>query len=380
MINLALLPSIWEWLNQKPKLYNTFDPSHSRYKPQAKPQTEQNDQVQQWVMNVRNLKRETANAVTLQLERADGQRMLYEAGQFLTLLVNIDGKVHRRSYSFSSQPDSSSRCDLTCKRVPDGLVSNYLNTQLKVGQQLLVEGPNGFFTAPVQPLAARQFVFIAGGSGITPIMSLCETLLAREPQSTIQLLYGNRAWDEVIFRDRLQALAQKHPNLLVHHVLEEADQGFEGAVGRLDKSMIKNHCVGKEQSLFYVCGPGPMLEGALEALQELGVPESRVKVEHFVSRHKPSADLPQSSFQISYARSGRQIKPDQVTSILQAGLDQGMPLQHSCTMGGCAACKCKLLKGEVVMEEPNTLSAQEREAGYILSCVAYPTTDVEVDC
>jgi ferredoxin-NADP reductase len=303
----------------------------------------------------------------------------FQPGQFLTFVVNLDGKEIRRGYSFSSSPLNGGAASVTIKRIPDGLVSNHMNRNVKAGDLLQVLGPSGEFVAGPSTGAPRHFVFVAGGSGITPLMSLTETLLVAEPDCKIDLLYGNRSLEDVIFRQRLQDLALRHPNLTVHHVLQNPPAGWNGATGLLTGEKILALAGGLDHKNFFICGPEAMMHGAAAALKAAGVPDTRIKTERFTSPAKRTGRQATGSFPITFVRSGATVQPKPGETILDAGLGAGLDLSYSCAMGGCASCRVRVTRGTVEMEEPNCLSPEEREQGYVLACVACPTSNVEVD-
>lgn len=328
-------------------------------------------------LRVVEVRRETADAVTLEIAERDGAPLLFEAGQFLTFHLEVDGERLRRAYSLSSSPLSGPTATITVKRVAGGRVSNWLNDHARAGMELDALGPSGTF---VVPGGATELSLIAGGSGITPILSIAETLGRARPDVPSKLIYGNRDLEGVIFRERLDAL-----ELSVEHVLEAPADGWTGRTGRLDADTLgawlgDDH----ERHHYFVCGPEAMMDAAREVLLARGVTAARIHEERFRSpqdRPRSDARLPTADVTMKLAVAGRHriapVRPGD--TILEAGLAAGAPMPFSCAMGGCAACKCRLVSGEVVHEEPDCLSPEEREDGWILACSSRPLGNVEIE-
>lgn len=330
---------------------------------------------------------ETPSAVSLVLADPSGQPLPpVRPGQFFTLLVEHQGETLRRAYSVSSDCRDRTRLRLTIKRVAGGRVSNHLNDEARPGMRLRVLGPSGEFGCS----QARELVLIAGGSGITPMMAMISTLLPSSPDCSIALFYANRSADQVIFAEALRELEVEHRDRLrVHSILEQPPPGFGGfggAVGRCDRPTLARlldaePLAASPTAEFLLCGPGPMMEIAGELLLERGVAATRIRRETFLAPQlDDAAAMPRSPQAITVAIGGREVgvvvQPGQ--SILEAGLAAGLPMPYSCAMGGCAACKVKLERGAVIMRSPNCLSAGEREAGFVLACVANPTEPCRV--
>jgi ferredoxin-NADP reductase len=327
--------------------------------------------------------RETKDAVSLVLEDGSGAPMPFVPGQFFTLLVPVGGEVLRRAYSVSSDVRDPSRVAVTVKRVEGGAVSNHVNDHVREGDLLQVLGPSGSFTVPASTGAPRHLVLLAGGSGITPMMAILRASLASEPQAKVTLLYGNRGEADVIFKGALDDLTREHgARLAVRHVLSDPPAGWTGGVGVLEESVVSRELEacglgdGAGEEHFFLCGPEPMMRASRAALVARGVPEGRIVEERFNMPHlraKPAA-AEDASPQLLTIRMGaggaREVYVAPQQTMLEAGLSSGVRMDYSCAMGGCAACKVRLCDGEVEMEEPNCLTSQEREQGYVLACVS----------
>ncbi len=326
---------------------------------------------------------ETPSTRTYVLENLalDKEPIIYRAGQHLTVLLEVDGVSHRRCYSFSTSPAAGGSAAITVKCIPGGVVSGFLAENIEPGHTLRIAEPSGVFTIPTEPDTARRFVFVAGGVGITPLISLAETILRMEPRSEVTLLYGSRSEDEIIFRRRLATLTAEFPQALrVVHAVDEAPEGWTGVTGCLDGSRVLEILGGRPAAdFYYVCGPAPMMDSVTEALRSAGIPTDRVRTERFTYVARQGTTRPTQPCDVVFAASGKRItvRPDQ--TILEASLEAGIALEFSCTMGGCGACKVRRTMGRVVMDEPNCLTQQEAEEGWILTCCAYPTETTVIE-
>jgi ferredoxin-NADP reductase len=333
-------------------------------------------------LRVAEVIRETPSTRTFVLESPDGgaPAINYRAGQHLTLLVDAGGTTQRRCYSFSTSPLAGGRPAITVKRVADGTVSRHLHDNVRAGDTLVALDPTGDFTLDTDPAARRHVVLVAGGVGITPLASLAETVLRAEPGSRVTLLCGNRSEDEIVFRRRLEALMEQFaPRFTVQHALDTARAGWTGLQGPLDGARVLEALGDRGADAYFVCGPEPMMQSVCGALEAAGVPRERVHTERFAYASSAGIRIPDHAARVTFASSGRQVTARAGQTLLQAGLEAGIELPFSCTMGGCGACKVHKREGTVVMSEPNCLSEAEREAGYVLACCAYAETDVVVE-
>jgi ring-1,2-phenylacetyl-CoA epoxidase subunit PaaE len=341
-------------------------------------------------LEVAEVIRETASAVSLVLRDPHGQPLpALRPGQFFTVLVELGapgsaGETLRRAYSISSDCRERERVSLTIKRVAGGRVSNHLNDEARPGMRLRVLGPSGEFGVAPDPERGRprKLVLIAGGSGITPMMALIRTLLPSEADCTIALIYANRSPEQVIFADALRELEAAHPpRLILRELLEQPPADWPGARGRCDRPTLAAlldalPLAGDPEAEFMLCGPTPMMDGALELLGERGVEPGRIHKESFFSPSlADSQRVPTRPQAVTFVLPGREVgllvQPGQ--TLLEAGLAAGLALPYSCTMGGCGACKQTVERGAVIMREPNCLSADERAAGSVLACVSQPS-------
>jgi ferredoxin-NADP reductase len=333
-------------------------------------------------LRVSRVIQETPSTRSFVLTASDGgaPALPYRAGQHLTLLVNLGGSTQRRCYSFSSSPLAGGLPVITVKRVADGTVSRHLHDAISVGDLLTSLDPTGDFTVDTDPGAARHLVMIAGGVGITPLVSLAETVLRAEPASRVTMLCGNRCEEEIIFRDRLDTLAREHaPRLIVRHSVNEPVGDWDGLCGALGGPQVLEAIGTTAVDSWFVCGPEPMMQSVCAALAGSGVPRDRVRTERFAYATVSGTRIPDREASIHFTSSGRSLRARPGQTLLAAGLEAGIALPSSCTMGGCGACKVRKTSGTVVTSEPNCLSEGEREAGWVLTCCSYADSDVVIE-
>jgi len=340
---------------------------------------------------------ETAEAKSIRFDVPEELRgaFAFKPGQHLTLKADIDGEDVRRNYSLCVAPQDG-QLKVTVKRIAGGIFSNWANDNLKPGDVVEVMEPHGSFTWDFRAGAANHYAGFAGGSGITPVMSLLKTALLSEPNSRFTLFYGNRDSQSVIFLEELAALKNRFmERLQIHHFLAEEAEDVELFNGMLDRTkcdLILGSLIEPEEiSAFFICGPGPMMDAAEEALKEVGVPGERILVERFTAG-RPSAALAAQMQQLQTQAAGlgmtvtldgrrRRVPFDAgAGNILDSARLAGMPAPYACKAGVCATCRARVTKGEVEMAARYGLSDEEIAAGYVLTCQSVPKGEgVEVD-
>jgi ferredoxin-NADP reductase len=326
---------------------------------------------------------ETASAKTLRLVSPDGHLPPFQAGQYVNLFVEIDGVRTSRPYSISSSPTQVGYYDLTIRRADDGFVSNYLLDEVQVGDAVQSTSPAGTFT--YNPLFhGRDLVFLAGGSGITPFMSMIREVADRGLKRNIQLVYGSRTPDDVIFHRDLAQIAALHPNIAFDVVLSDPPAGHTGRTGFLTADCIRD-CIGEVgNKMFYLCGPEAMYAFCKAELDRLGVARRRVREEVFgpppdVTRHPgwPAGLRADTAFTVTLAR-GRQITARAGEPLMNSLEREGIILPAQCRTGECSLCRTRLVSGQVYQPPGVKLRKSDRRFGYIHPCLAYPITDVEL--
>ncbi len=338
-------------------------------------------------LRVKEVKKETKDAISILFEMPD-PKIAYESGQFLTLIQEIEGKEIRRSYSFSSAPGIDEDIAVTIKRVDGGLMSNYLPDNVKVGDVMKVMEPMGVFTITYQPEKKRHVVMFAGGSGITPMMSLIKSLLTKEPESVISLIYANRNIDSIIFKDELDKWQTRFEGRLqVIHILDEAPMNWQGHSGLLNRDMLvklfeRMPDWGIEKTDYLMCGPEGMMNNVQSLLAEQNIPKEKITKESFVAGilNKPSKSTAEDAkvsrmVKIIYSGETYEVEVKPGKTILETALDKNIDLPFSCQAGLCTACRGKCLSGKVKLDEEEGLSSEELQDGYVLTCVGHPLTD-----
>ena len=341
-------------------------------------------------VRIRECIQETSDAVTLRLESLEGEFPAHRAGQFLTLEVLVGGVPHRRAYSISAAEGDAMQ--VSVKRIDGGLVSTYLTREAKAGDTLRVLGPSGNFGFQRPP---ERALILAGGSGITPCISIAETLLRQG--AGVRLVYGSRRWDDILFRERLMTLRRRFEGLEIEFFTEEPSS--EARLGRLDSATLRAILQGNENSdgsspdvkntPAFVCGPSPMMEAAREVLAELGFAD--VREERFVSARRAasgttspsgvvSSEVTEATHRLTILRRGENpVEALSSGTLLETGLAAGVDMPFSCSVGGCAACKVKLVEGSVNHDELSCLSASEKRDGYVLACCAEATSACTIE-
>ncbi len=340
-----------------------------------------------YTLKIKDVVRETSDTITIHFRQPLFTTIKYEAGQFLTLIVPINGKTYRRAYSLSSAPNVDSTLAVTIKRVPNGIVSNYLNDHIKVGDRLDIMEPMGHFKLSIDPKAARHIVLLGAGSGVTPLMSIAKSVLAYEPKSVVSLIYGNRNESGIIFAKTLEEMQKKYGerfNLV--HTLTQPEGKWNSYTGRIDKNLTINvlNLLPKDlyTSQYFMCGPEGMMDAVVEGLTFLKVSPEQIYRETF---NPPSAEEKttdtnnnlQIDREVTIVLDGDTHKitvaPDKF--VLDAALDAGLDMPYSCQSGLCTACRGKCVTGEVKMIEDEGLTENEIKQGYVLTCVSKPLTD-----
>ncbi len=296
----------------------------------------------------------------------------YKAGQFCTFRATVGGESVVRCYSMSSSPATGDPFTVTVKRVPGGKMSNWMNDNLAAGDTIDVMPPTGLF---VLRSASTPIVAFAGGSGITPVLSIIKTALATTARE-IALVYANRGADSVIFGDVLERLrAESGGRLTVHHHLD-TENGF------LDAAACAALLADRSTADFYVCGPGPFMEVVEAGLDQHAVDAERRFIERFELDDEPAAPTASETTSIEVRIHGktRTIAHAAGDTILGSVQRAGLKPPSSCKAGNCATCMAFLAEGEATMRVNNALDADEVEEGWILTCQAIPTSpEVIVD-
>jgi len=351
--------------------------------------------MESYKLKVNKVLPQTDKAVSLhfdKLEKGD-----YKAGQFLTLIFDINGKSERRAYSLCSAPQTDNDWAVAVKRVDGGIVSNYINDNVKAGDEIEVLEPIGNFVLSEEP-GKRKVVFISGGSGITPILSMLKTVLSDEKDAEVYLIYVNSDLDNVIFKDDLHELERSHDNFKVHHHLssenvQKVTKKTKKLFGLIKKSetiesgRITPESMAKEikdwnaaDAEFYICGPNGLMHTAEDCLKLLKVKAHQVHKESFTQDIEPSDTATantgvDSVVTLKISGEEHELTIKKGKSILFAALDEGIDIPFSCQSGLCTACMGNCTEGTVVMDHEDGITEEEKEKGNVLTCVGHPTTE-----
>ncbi|RYC67685.1 MULTISPECIES: ferredoxin--NADP reductase [Spirosoma] len=342
-----------------------------------------------YFLKVKEVIRETPDAVTLTFWHPINEEVRYQPGQFLTFLLTVNGQKVRRSYSMASSPHVDVSLAVSVKRVPGGLVSNYLCDRIRPGDVLETLEPMGTFVPKLDAQNRRTLILIGAGSGITPLFSMAKSTLHVEPNTRVWLIYGNRNQSSIIYKSHLDAMEQAYGSsrFQVTHVLSQPDYGWSGAEGRLNQHMLTRlleqlPAADRQNASVYLCGPDGMMAEARSALALVGVSTDRVHKESYISAPVPAGDVveepltagDEGSPEVTVLYEGSEYKfavaPHQ--TILEAALELDIDLPYSCQAGMCTACLGRCTSGKVKLDEEDGLSESELKAGYVLTCVAHP--------
>ncbi len=326
--------------------------------------------------------RETASTKTLRLERTDGELPPFRPGQYINLFVDADGVLTSRPYTISSTPGSGV-LDLTVRDKTGGFVAPFLLNEIQVGDELESTGPAGhFYHEPL--IDGDDLVFLAGGSGITPFMSIIREAVQHHRPLKMHLLYGSREPEDVIYGKELEELANCHTNLRYSLVISEPPPGYVGLTGMLDADLIRHQIGEVAGKTFYVCGPTVMYDFCAAALGDLGVSRHKIRRELY----GPPADVTQEPgwpeglgrdelFTVEIE--GRSaIRAPAGEPLLNTLERCGVVIPTVCRSGACSACRIRLIAGRVYMPAHTGLRESDRAFGYIHSCVAYPVQDIKI--
>lgn len=343
-------------------------------------------------LKVSDIRRETHDAVSVAFEvpATLWPEYQYKQGQYLTLKLKVNGEEIRRSYSICTSPFSEKELRIAIKEVKDGRGSTFINRQAKVGDTIEVMTPMGNFHSPLSGSAQKNYVLFAGGSGITPMMSILKSVLYIEKQSTITLIYANRDEDSVIFKNEIDKIAAENAGKVqVVFVYDNPKQTvpdlYKGLMTKEKvKGLVESHVPLKPNNEFFICGPGPMMENVKVVLEELKVEKEKIHIEYFTSVLETLAKAEETVVgqdivsKVTVLQYGVETNFDLNTSgstILDAAIDAGVDAPFSCKGAVCCTCRAKVLEGKVKMDANFALTDSEVEQGFILTCQSHPLTE-----
>jgi ring-1,2-phenylacetyl-CoA epoxidase subunit PaaE len=344
-------------------------------------------------LDVVDVRRETRDAVVVTLKPRDEDAALFDftQGQYLTFRRKFDDEELRRSYSICAGKGDGF-LQVGIKRVDGGAFSSWANESLKAGEVLETMPPMGNFHTPLNPDAAKHYLGFAGGSGITPLLSIIKTVLAAEPMSSFTLVYANRQISTIMFREELEDLKNRYLGCLsVLHVLESEAQEIDLFTGRVDgakcEALFRTWIDLPSVDTAFICGPEPMMLAIAAALKEHGLADGQIKFELFASGQPGRAKRRAASAAAATSNSTTEATitldgatrtfrmPKEGTSLLDAALEASLDAPYACKAGVCSTCRAKVLEGETEMAVNHALEDYEVRQGYVLTCQCFPLSD-----
>ncbi len=343
-------------------------------------------------LTIREVRPETREAVSIAFDVPPelNDTFRFTQGQHLIVRTHMDGEEVRRSYSICTGVNDGD-LRVAVKKVPGGRFSGFANGELKEGDTLEVMPPTGHFHIDLDPQREAHYLAVAAGSGITPILSIIKTTLETEPNSQFTLIYGNRSSGSTLFREALSDLKNAYLGRLnIIYMFSREQQDVDLYNGRIDAhkcdAIFSRWLDTPNLHAAFLCGPQSMTETVKDRLIANGLEKSRVHFELFAvegqpqRKHRAPEEVAEdeAKTEVSIISDGRQLDfrvPRDSVNILDAANKEGADLPFSCKAGVCSTCRCKVVEGEVEMDNNFALEDYEIDAGYVLSCQSYPLTD-----
>ncbi|MEG1699080.1 MAG: iron-sulfur cluster-binding domain-containing protein [Oscillospiraceae bacterium] len=322
------------------------------------------------------------NAKILRLSSKNGYLPPFEAGQYVNLFTEIDGVRTSRPYSISSSPRQRAYYEITVAATKDGFVSDYFLNNVKTGDCFLANGPAGVFR--FQPVFhSKKSLFLAGGSGITPFMSMLREIIDAGLDRDVVMLYGCRCEDAALYHDELCAYAAANDNFAYHLVVSDDAEEWKGEKGFINEELIKRLVPDFAERTCYICGPQIMNDFCKNELENMGMPIKRIRREMFGSRkdiqNEPGWPKELSGSEVFNIKVGeRVIDAKSGESVLCALERAGIRVNVCCRSGECSLCRVKLVSGKVFLSKGIMLRMADEKFGYIHSCKAYPIGNIEI--
>ncbi|MEO0386189.1 MAG: 2Fe-2S iron-sulfur cluster-binding protein [Pseudomonadota bacterium] len=341
-------------------------------------------------LSVTDIKKTIRDAVVVTLKPETPAAFDFIQGQYLTFRRAFDGAELRRSYSICAGRDDGV-LQVGIKKVAGGAFSTWANEDLKVGDTLEAMPPMGTFFTELTSDARKHYLGFAGGSGITPVLSILRTVLAREPLSRFTLVYANRAINTIMFRDELEDLKNRFlDRVTIVHILEQEAQDIDLFTGRVDAEkcalLFKHWIPIAAIDTAFICGPEPMMLTIAAALRAEGLSDAQIKFELFASAQPGRAaqravdgdsdrGREMTAVKLTLDGESRRFTMPRDTTLLEAALANAIDAPFACKAGVCSTCRAKVLDGRVEMAANHALEDYEVERGYVLTCQCYPLTD-----
>jgi ferredoxin-NADP reductase len=326
---------------------------------------------------------ETPSTKTFRLVAREGNLPPFQAGQYINLQVAFNGIRTSRPYSISSSPRQTAYYDITVRKIAGGFVSAYLFDQTAVGEQFDSSGPAGnFYYNPL--FHGQKLVFLAGGSGVTPFMSMIRENADLGLEREIHLFYGSQTSEELIFHQELTGINARRPHFHYHPVREEVAADYQGLSGCISSDLIARVLGEQTVDTYYICGPQAMYDALLPQLEALKIPGRKIRHEMFgnptdiaAAPGWPREIGKDTTFTVHVA--GKKSLPAQAGEPLLIALEKaGLMVPSLCRSGECSLCRVQLLSGKVFQPPGVLLRESDKKYGYIHSCKAYPLEDLEI--
>jgi len=343
-------------------------------------------------LKVKDIRRETTDSVSIAFDvpAQIQHEFQYKQGQYITIKLKVNGEELRRSYSICTSPYSEKELRVAVKEVADGRASTLMNRQWKVGDMIEVMTPMGNFSSVLSGNNKKHYVLFAGGSGITPMMSILKSVLYIEKQSKVTLVYANRDEDSVIFKSEIEKIASENgDHVKVLNVYDNPKGSVEDiqrgllSVDRVKEIVSKLDLAKADE--YFICGPGPMMENIKQALEGLNTAKEKVHIEYFtavaeaVAKAEGNGDsgaaVNSEITVIQYGIETQMTLNTEGLSILDAAIEAGVDAPFSCKGAVCCTCRAKVLEGKVKMDANFALTDAEVEEGFILTCQSHPLTE-----
>lgn len=325
---------------------------------------------------------ETPDAKCIRLASTTGYLPPFQAGQYVNIFTVIDGVRTSRPYSISSSPRQRGYYEITVARIKTGFVSDFFLDNVKIGDVFEANGPSGVFH--YNPIAHKKTsVFLAGGSGITPFLSMTREVLEADLDREIHLLYGCRNINVAIYHELLTHFDADYPNFHYHLIISDAEATWDGERGFIDAAMMKKLVGDLDNCTFYICGPQIMNDFCVNELKGINIPKKRIRREMFGTRHdiqnEPGWPSTLTGSEVFNVTIGDQVIKAKASDSLLTSLEiAGVRVNVCCRSGECSLCRVKLVRGDVFLAQGVLQRYADEQFGYIHSCKAYPISDIEI--
>lgn len=332
-------------------------------------------------LTVADITKETSESIRITFASLSGEKIKFKAGQYVTIGKKIDHQYVSRCYSICA-PENSTKLSIAVKNIPNGIMSSYLNSALRIGDQLTVSGPFGNFTLP-ETIASKHYCFIGAGSGITPLISLLQTLLHNDTETKIDLIYYNQSVKTIMFKEKLIELETQYSNrFITHHIIKESETSLPTRPEkRFNKEQLIKILAPTEDetinTIYYICGPSTLKKTAKKALLDLNVPQKNILIENYtIETQKPKGSIYNVSVKLSDQT--YQFKVAENQTVLEVAKQQKIPLPFACSIGQCGCCMLQIDKGEDIIDpsKSTAILPSERIQSKTLACQCRPTSDL----